>query len=147
MDRGPAWIAARWLAGLALAWIAAGTASAQGMAPATSGAASPAVAATASFDTLKGTWIRPDGGYRIEIASVAADGEIAATYFNPNRLPFAKAKATLAGGTLQAAFELRAGGYDGSTYALTYDPASDQLKGVYYQAVMKQKFDIYFVRK
>ena len=29
----------------------------------------------------------------------------------------------------------------------TYDPASDCLKGVYYQAVVKQKFDVYFVRK
>ena len=45
------------------------------------------------------------------------------------------------------AFELRAGGYDGSTYELTYDPATDRLKGTYYQAVAKQKFDVNFVRK
>jgi hypothetical protein len=91
--------------------------------------------------------VRPDGGYRIEIAGVAPDGALAATYFNPNRLPFAKAQATLEGGTLRAAFELRAGGYDGSTYELVYDRANDQLKGVYYQAVVRQKFDVYFVRK
>ena len=47
----------------------------------------------------------------------------------------------------RVALELRAGGYDGSTYDLTYDPSSDRLSGVYYQAVAKQKFDIYFVRK
>ena len=30
--------------------------------------------------------------------------------------------------------------------ALTYDPASDQLKGIYYQAVEKQRFPVAFVR-
>ena len=51
------------------------------------------------------------------------------------------------GPQLRASFELRAGGYDGSTYDLSYDTASDRLIGVYYQAVVKQKFDIYFVRR
>jgi len=105
------------------------------------------IAAKPTFAALNGTWVRPDGGYRIEIVGVAADGQIAATYFNPNRLPFAKALATMDGATLRAAFELQAGGYAGSTYDLTYDPASDRLKGVYYQAVVRQKFDVYFVRK
>ena len=51
------------------------------------------------------------------------------------------------GYTLRANFELRAGGYAGSSYELNYDPVSDQLKGTYYQAVAQQKYDIYFVRK
>jgi hypothetical protein len=38
---------------------------------------------------------------------------------------------------LKLFFELRAGGYNGSTYTLAYDPANDQIKGVYYQAVAK----------
>jgi len=124
---------------LALAVTLSGTALAQG--------AVPSVVRKVSLDTLKGAWVRPDGGYRIEIGNIAANGGLDATYFNPNRLPFEKAHATLADGTLRAAFELRAGGYNGSTYELTYDPGSDQLKGIYYQAVMKQKFDVYFVRK
>ena len=115
--------------------------------PAAPGVATSPAAKTPSFDTLNGTWVRPDGGYRIEIARVALDGQIVATYFNPNRLPFEKALATMEGATLRAAFELQAGGYVGSTYDLTYDLASDRLKGIYYQAVMKQKFDVYFVRK
>jgi hypothetical protein len=41
---------------------------------------------------------------------------------------------------------LQAGGYGGSTYDLLYEPATDRLKGVYYQAVAKQKFDVVFVR-
>jgi hypothetical protein len=42
--------------------------------------------------------------------------------------------------------ELRDLNYPGSTYTLTYDPASDQLKGVDYQAVEKHRFPVAFVR-
>jgi hypothetical protein len=131
----------------ALAATMAGAAAAQGPAPETKGPAVPSVVRKISLDILKGTWIRPDGGYRIVVSNVGPNGQLEAMYFNPTELPFAKAQATLVGGSLRAAFELRAGGYNGSTYDLTYDPASDQLKGIYYQAVMKQKFDVYFVRK
>jgi len=41
---------------------------------------------------------------------------------------------------------LRAGGYGGSTYTLNYDAASDTLRGVYDQVVVKQKFDVVFKR-
>jgi uncharacterized protein (DUF2147 family) len=132
---------------LAAAWAAAGTAVAQGAAPGASGTKATDVAAASGFDKLKGTWVRPDGGYRIVIGSVGADGRIEAMYFNPNQLPFAKAQASMSGKQLRMMFELRAGGYDGSTYDLAYDPASDRLQGVYYQAVIKQKFDVYFVRR
>ena len=47
----------------------------------------------------------------------------------------------------EISLELRAGGYDGSTYELAYDRASDRLKGVYYQAVARQKYDVHFTRK
>ena len=96
---------------------------------------------------LKGTWIRPDGGYTIAIRSLGPDGQIDAMYFNPNPLPFAKAQASQDGATLRAFFELRAGGYERSTYDLTYDPASDRLKGIYHQAVAKRSFPVYFERK
>ncbi len=135
------------LFGLVLAFAAIGVATAQGPAPAQREAPSPAAAAKPDFAVLKGTWVRPDGGYVIAIKGVNPGGEIEATYFNPNRLPFAKAQAIRNGATLRAFFELRAGGYGGSTYELTYDPASDQLKGIYYQAVAKQKFAVYFARK
>ena len=45
------------------------------------------------------------------------------------------------------AIGLQAGGYSGSTYELSYDPASDRLKGVFFQAVAKQRYDIYFERQ
>jgi hypothetical protein len=78
---------------------------------------------------------------------VAPNGQLEAMYFNPTQLPFAKAQAALDGSTLRASFELQAGGYAGSTYDLTYDVETDRLKGIYYQAVAKQKFEVYFVRK
>jgi len=109
-------------------------------------AEAPVAQADGAFATLPGRWVRPDGGYVINIKSVDASGKLDASYANPNPLPFSRAEATRNGNTIKLFFELRAGGYNGSTYTLTYDPASDTLKGVYFQAVAQQKFDIYFMR-
>lgn len=99
------------------------------------------------FGVLVGRWVRPDGGYVITIRNADADGKLEAAYANPRPLPFAKAQASRDGKTVNLYFELRAGGYDGSNYTLVYDAATDTLKGVYYQAVAKQKFDVFFERK
>lgn len=109
-------------------------------------AEAPAAQADGVFDALQGRWMRPDGGYVINIRSVAASGKLDASYANPNPLPFARAEATRDEKTIKLFFELRAGGYNGSTYTLIYDPANDILRGVYYQAVAQQKFDVYFTR-
>lgn len=127
---------------LGLAWSAFATAQAPAVV-----APAPSAPAKSSLDVLKGVWIRPDGGYTIAIKGVAENGQLEAMYFNPNQLPFAKAVASRDAGFVRASFELRAGGYDGSTYELSYDPSSDRLKGIYYQAVAKQKFEVYFARK
>jgi hypothetical protein len=110
-------------------------------------AASTISASPAAFAKLPGRWVRPDGGYVISIKSVDASGKLDASYANPNPLPFYTAMATGDGGALKIFFELRAGGYNGSTYTLNYDVAGDQLKGTYYQAVAKQTFEVVFVRK
>jgi len=132
--------------GLALASALTSAVRAQGGSPVEKEAA-PAPAVAFGPAALKGNWVRPDGGYRIEIKSITADGQIEAMYFNPNPLPFAKASVRQDDKTLRVFLELRAGGYNGSTYELTYDAASDRLNGIYYQAVMKQKFDVVFMRK
>jgi len=98
------------------------------------------------FEVLKGNWVRPDGGYVISIRDVDPSGQLNASYANPNRLPFSAAQATRDGKTIRLYFEIRAGGYNGSTYTLAYDSANDVLKGVYFQAVAQQKYDVYFVR-
>ena len=122
---------------------------AAGPAVAQAPAGKPAATAPAriALDILKGSWVRPDGGYTIVIRDVGADGRLDATYYNPGALPFATAQAGNDGSRVRAFFELRAGGYGGSTYELTYDPGDDRLKGVYYQAVARQRFEVTFVRK
>jgi hypothetical protein len=101
--------------GIVLAWALMDLAMAQGTTPAPGGSPSPAPGETINLDVLKGNWVRPDGGYTIAIRNIDPNGQIDATYFNPKQLPFAKARASREGATLRASFELRAGGYDGST--------------------------------
>jgi hypothetical protein len=130
---------------VAIASVVTGLASAQTPPPKT---AAPATATSnVALDVLEGAWVRPDGGYLILIKKVGANGQLEASYFNPQPLPFAKAQVTREGTAVRLAFELQAGGYSGSTYDLVYDAASDRLKGVYYQAVAKQRYDVYFTRK
>ena len=114
--------------------------------PATSVPPATESATKAAFGVLPGRWVRVQGGYVITINSVDADGRLDASYANPRPLPFHTAVATSDGNSLKLFFELRAAGYNGSTYTLNYDAANDRLMGVYDQAVVKQKFDVAFVR-
>ena len=102
--------------------------------------------APSGFDTLKGRWRRPNGGYVLEIRAVDSGGKIDGVYFNPKPIIIAKAEAARDGSTLKLFVELRAPNYPGSTYTLTYDPQQDQLRGIYFQAVQQQRFNVYFVR-
>ena len=100
----------------------------------------------ADFHTLKGRWLRPDGGYVLEIRNVDANGAIDAGYFNPQPIHIGKAEAARAEAGVTVLVELRAPNYPGSTYKLTYDPRTDVLRGNYFQAVERQNFDVVFVR-
>jgi hypothetical protein len=95
---------------------------------------------------LKGKWLRPDGGYIIEIRSIDPTGKIDAAYFNPNPIKVAAAQLRQENGGLNVFIELRDTGYPGCTYKLVYDRQLDQLKGVYYQAAVQESYDIYFIR-
>ena len=98
------------------------------------------------FQTLNGRWLRPDGGYVLEIRAVDPSGSIDAAYLNPRPINIAKAQATRDGSTVKVFVELRAPNYPGSTYTLTYDPKQDQLRGIYFQAVERQTFNVVFGR-
>lgn len=98
------------------------------------------------FAALKGRWVRPDGGYVIDIRSVSANGQMQAAYFNPNPINVSQAEARRSGAAVTVFIELRGPGYPGSTYSLIHDPKSDELKGIYHQAVLQQDFDVVFVR-
>jgi hypothetical protein len=115
--------------------------------PATNGAvAAVPAAAAADFQKLKGQWRRPDGGYIVDIRSVEDNGTMDAGYFNPNSIHVAKAEASREGAALKVFVELRDVNYPGSTYTLTYDPANDQLQGIYFQALQQQRFEVAFER-
>jgi hypothetical protein len=108
----------------------------------------PAVAAVAQpvFQRLKGRWLRPDGGYVIDVKSVDESGRMDASYFNPRSIHVAQAQASQEGATTKVFIELRDVNYPGSTYNLIYDPQTDRLAGIYYQAALQQSFDVFFVR-
>jgi hypothetical protein len=95
---------------------------------------------------LKGRWIRPDGGYVVEIKEIDAQGKMAATYFNPRPINVSRAEAVLEKATIKVFIELRDINYPGATYNLTYDSERDQLKGAYFQPALQQSFDVVFVR-
>ena len=99
------------------------------------------------FQNLIGRWLRPDGGYIIEIKGIAKDGRMDAAYLNPRPIHVAQAEVSWKGGKLRAFIELRDTGYPGSTYTLDYNPEQDVLAGIYFQAVMNQAFEVVFVRK
>src|SRR5262249_18958477 len=99
------------------------------------------------FQKLKGKWLRPDGGYVLEIRSVEDTGTIDAAYFNPNPIHVARAYALKDGAATKVFVELRDINYPGSNYTLTYDPAVDRLAGLYFQAIMKETFEVVFVRQ
>jgi hypothetical protein len=95
---------------------------------------------------LVGRWIRTDGGYVIEIRNVDIEDKMEAFYYNPRPINVSVAKAHWSGSGTKVFIELQDAGYPGSTYTLDYDPGNDALTGSYFQAVVKQEFDVVFVR-
>jgi hypothetical protein len=95
---------------------------------------------------LEGRWLRPDGGYVLELRDIESDGSLKAAYFNPRPINVARAEVRRKDGTLILFVELRDVNYPGSTYTLHFDPAADRLKGTYFQAVQGQTFDVEFAR-
>ena len=99
------------------------------------------------FQALKGRWLRPDGGYVIEVKSVDAAGKMDAAYFNPRSIHVARAEASRAGAFTKVFIELRDVNYPGSTYTLAHDPTADRLVGNYFQAMLRENYDVVFVRE
>ena len=98
------------------------------------------------FDTLKGKWVRPDGGYVLELKRLLPDNALEVAYFNPNPIHVGKAKLYKERGFVKVFVELQDVNYPGSTYTLIYDKASDLLRGTYYQATQQQEYQISFER-
>jgi len=99
-----------------------------------------------NFQNLVGRWIRPDGGYIIEIRNVDSSGLLETAYFNPRPIHVSQARLTVANKEPQVFIELRDAGYPGATYTLSYLPEQDVLAGLYYQPTAGQSFEVIFVR-
>jgi hypothetical protein len=95
---------------------------------------------------MVGRWVRPDGGYILELKEIAKDGSLKAVYFNPQPINVAKAELIRKDGKLTVFIELRDVNYPGSKYNLQYDPKTDRLIGTYFQAVQGETYEIEFVR-
>lgn len=95
---------------------------------------------------LIGRWVRPDGGYILELKEIGKDGTLKASYLNPRPIHVARAEYSRMDGKLLVLVELRDVNYPGSTYNLRYDPKSDRLIGTYFQAVQRETYHIEFMR-
>jgi hypothetical protein len=100
----------------------------------------------ADLQALVGRWQRPDGGYVLEIRSVAEDGTVQAAYFNPRPISVSLAQASEWRGAAGLFVEFDDVNYRGSTYELVHDPGRDLLVGTYYQAALGQTFQVVFTR-
>ena len=105
------------------------------------------VAARPEVQRLVGAWVRPDGGYVLEVRSVAADGAVDAAYFNPKPIHVSVARADWFDGEAHLFVEFDDDNYRGSTYQLDHIADRDVLHGTYYQAEMGQTFEVVFVRR
>ena len=93
-----------------------------------------------------GKWQRPDGGYIVEIKGVDGSGKLDVAYFNPDPIHVSRAVAWRDKGTSRVVIELRDVNYPGSTYTLEYNTESDQLFGQYFQAALRETFEVVFSR-
>jgi hypothetical protein len=107
----------------------------------------PDAAPNLEFEKLKGNWLRPDGGYILEIRSATADGKLEAGYFNPGPINVGHAEWQRKDGKLEVFVELRDVNYPGSTYTLKFSDVDDRMTGNYFQAAQGENFAVEFVRQ
>jgi hypothetical protein len=95
---------------------------------------------------LAGQWVRPDGGYVLVLGGIKKDGRLKASYFNPRPINVSRSELRRTKDGMIIYVELRDINYPGSTYNLRYNPSSDRLEGIYFQAALQQQYEVEFVR-
>ena len=98
------------------------------------------------YQLLEGKWVRPDGGYVLQLRNVESNGALKASYYNPKSINVGNSSWKADGKNLTVFVELRDINYQGSTYTLQYDPGSDWLKGKYFQAPTGMTYEVEFYR-
>jgi len=103
-------------------------------------------AAAANFEPILGNWLREDGGYRLHLKTAGSDGRLSAEYYNPRPINVSFVSATNATGAWKVRVELNDVGYPGCVYSLVHDRVNDRLIGTYFQAALRETFEVMFVR-
>ena len=88
----------------------------------------------AEAENIIGSWIRPDGGYNLEILAFNKN-TVDAAYYNPNPIMVSETQWKIQDGYVYMFIKFDDVGYEGSYYSLGYYPDKDMLMGFYYQAV------------
>lgn len=114
--------------------------------PAPAAPGSPAIP-EAEARRLLGRWVRPDGGYVLEIRKIEPTGSMDVGYFNPAPIRVSRAEGRHDGQSPVVFVELRDANYPGATYTLRHRSAEDRLEGAYYQPLAGQTFEVVFVRE
>jgi hypothetical protein len=115
-------------------------------APPIAAADKPQSAGKTDEQRLTGRWVRPDGGYILELKEIRKNGNLKAAYFNPQPIRVFKAEWNRKKDVINVFVELRDVNYPGSKYNLKYDLKTDRLKGTYFQAVHGETYDVEFAR-
>lgn len=102
---------------------------------------------TPDYNQLTGDWIRTDGGKTIRIKAANADGRLDAEYFNPKPIHVGRAEWLVKDNNLVVIVELKDVNYPGSRYTLVFYQETEELAGIYYQAVEKSSYEVGFVRQ
>ena len=97
-------------------------------------------------EAFMGRWIRPDGGYILELSKGREEGTLRAFYYNPRPINVARAEFTRNNETVAITVELRDVNYPGSKYNLRYNPRTDHLVGTYFQALHGETYRVEFMR-
>jgi hypothetical protein len=100
----------------------------------------------ADIQRLAGQWVRPDGGYILELSEIRTGGKLKARYFNPRPINVYQSEYRIRKGRIELFIELRDTNYPGSKYHLTYRPEADTFEGTYFQAMERQTYNITFER-
>ena len=99
------------------------------------------------YKKLIGNWVRTDGGYTLRVRDIKAGGTVDVGYFNPGKINVAEANVSMQEERVKLFVKLQDKGYPGSTYTLYYSAEKDAFSGFYYQAAIKQTFEVVFIRK
>jgi hypothetical protein len=98
------------------------------------------------FQVLQGRWQAQDGRGLINITKISPTGSMEVAYSNPEPVHVTQAQAARDGRVTRVLIVLRDPDSPCCTYNLTYDPGSDQLKGMYWQKANSKSTEVVFLR-